>query len=154
MIRDAWFWLHISFFAAGSMGLAGAVLSAGAYLWQSRQLKSKHLGKIFFKLPSLEELDKVHSRFLGIGIILFSLGIVSGVFWAKKFEGVGCIFKDPKVLLSFITCFFYWLILSLRLLTLRRGQKIAMGSLLASILLFLTFASTHQLSALLYQGGR
>jgi len=46
------------------------------------------------------------------------------------------LFKDPKVILSLLTGFFYWMIFGLRLLTLRRGQKIALGTLLVFALLF------------------
>ena len=152
MTQDIWFWIHISFFIAGMGGLAGAVITAGLYLWQSQQLKSKHPGKIFFNLPSLDALDQLQRRLLGAGVVLFSLGIISGIFWAKKFNGIGCIFKDPKVLFSFTTCFFYWLIWSLRAFSLRRGHKIAMGTVLAFLLLFLTLLSTHHLAAALSGG--
>ena len=153
MIHNIWFWLHIGFFVAGVLGLCGAVVSAGLYLWQSRQLILKNPGTTFFKLPSLDVLDKAHSRLLGAGIILFSLGMLIGVLWAQQFKEVGCIFKDTKVLLSFVTCFFYWLIFSLRVSALRRGHKISMGTLLAFTLLFWTLLSSHQLSALIDRGS-
>ena len=153
MSQDGWLWLHISFFILGVAGLATAVVSAGIYLWQSAELKSKHPGRAFFKLPSLDKLDKIHEVALGWGLVLFTLGILSGVFWAQRFQGVGCIFKDPKVLLSFITCFFYWLIFSFRLFTLRRGHKIAIGTLLSTVLLVLTFVSSHYLATLVHWGS-
>ena len=153
MSQNAWLWLHIGFFVIGVAGLAAAVASAGIYLWQSSQLKSKHPGKTFFKLPSLDKLDAFHERLLGIGIVLFTLGILSGVVWAQEFKDVGCIFKDPKVLLSFVTCFFYWLIFTYRFFTLKRGQKIAIGTVLSTFLLILTFISTHHLTQLLHPGG-
>ena len=125
----------------GLLCLVLAVTSAFLYLLQSAQIKSRHPGKIFFKLPSLDKLDRVHFQYLSAGVIFFSLGLLSGVFWAKNLNEFGQILKDPMAVLSFATCFFYWVIFSLRLSALRRGQKIAAGTVLAFFLLVLTLLS-------------
>ncbi len=138
-----WLWVHISLILAGFSGLIIAVSSALMYLLQSSQLKSKHLGKIFFKLPSLNTLDRLHFIFLAWGVILFSLGILMGFLWAKNANQVRQILKDPTVILSFLTSFMYWVILSFRLSALRRGQKIAIGTLLVFVLLFLTLLTSN-----------
>ncbi|MBI3315387.1 MAG: hypothetical protein HYZ87_00200, partial [Candidatus Omnitrophica bacterium] len=52
------------------------------------------------------------------------------------------VFKDPKVALSFLTGLMYWLILSFRLSALRRGQKIAAGTILIFFLVFITLLSS------------
>ena len=151
-VRNAWFWAHTGSILAGLSGLITAVSSAGLYLWQSAQLKSKHPGEMFLKLPSLDTLDKIHFRALIGGIILFSLGILSGLFWASNKQELGGILHDPKVLLSFLTCAIYWLIVSMRLSAMRRGQKIALGTLLAFGLLFATFMSSVYLPSYFHRG--
>ena len=55
--------------------------------------------------------------------------------------------KDPKVLLSFFTAFLYWVILAFRLSSLRRGQKIAFGTVLVLAFLLVTLMSSHYLPA-------
>lgn len=125
---SAWFWLHVAFMLTGLVGLVIAVSSAAMYLLQSAQLKSKHLGKVFLRLPSLDALDRLHFRALVIGVVFFSFGILGGIFRAKGLKELGALAHDPKVMLSYVTCILYWLILSLRLSKLRRGQKIALST--------------------------
>ena len=140
---SGWLWLHISLILTGFSSLIIAVSSALMYLLQSAQLKSKHLGKIFLKLPSLNTLDRIHFRSLAWGVILFSLGMLMGLLWVKNANELKQVLKDPTVVLSFLTCFMYWVILSFRFSTLRRGQKIAIGTLLVFALLFLTLLTSN-----------
>ena len=141
-----WLWLHLGLILSGLAGLLTAVSSAMMYLLQSAQLKSKHPGGLFFKLPSLDSLDRVHFVSLVWGILLFSLGILSGVLWAQNLRELGQVLGDKKVILSLATCFLYWGILAMRFSSLRRGQKIAIGTVFVFILLFVTIVSSHDVS--------
>lgn len=143
LIGDSWWlWVHTGLIAIGFASLITALSSAVMYLLQSSQLKSKHLGKIFLRLSSLETLDKIHFSSLSWGGILFSLGVISGLFWAKDMKELAQVLHDPKVILSFLTCLMYWVILGLRLSALRRGQKIAVGTVLLFALLLVTLMSS------------
>jgi len=150
--RGAWLWVHFGFILAGLAGFVAAVSSAIMYLWQASQLKSKHPGQNFLKLPSLDTLDKIHFRSLSWGVILFSLGILTGVIWASGLRELGSLFRDPKVILSFVTCFMYWVIVSLRGSSLRRGHKIAAGTLVVFLLVFLTMASSYVAPSVFHRG--
>ncbi|PIU40112.1 MAG: hypothetical protein COT00_03420 [Candidatus Omnitrophica bacterium CG07_land_8_20_14_0_80_50_8] len=140
---SGWLWFHIGLILAGISSLIIAVSSALMYLLQSTQLKSKHLGRIFLKLPALGTLDRIHFRSLVWGILLFSLGMLMGLLWAKNIHELKHVLKDPTVVLSFLTCFMYWIILSFRFSAIRRGQKIAIGTVLALTLLFLILLSSN-----------
>lgn len=142
-----WLGAHIGFMTGGFAALAVAAATALMYLLQSSQLKSKHLGKAFLKLPSLSALDQLHFRSLCLGVIFFSAGILTGVFWASDLKELPQLAKDPKVLLSFFTAFLYWVILAFRLSSLRRGQKIAFGTVLVLAFLLVTLMSSHYLPA-------
>lgn len=150
--ESAFFWAHILFVLAGLAGFFLALFSALMYLLQSRQLKSKRPGNFFVKLPALDVLDRIHFRSLVWGDILFTLGILSGLFWATHLRELGPLFLDPKVLLSFLTCGVYWLIISLRLSSLRRGQKIVAGTLVAFGLMFATLAASYVMPSAYHRG--
>jgi ABC-type uncharacterized transport system permease subunit len=147
-----WLWVHFGLILLGLAGLATAVGSAALYLWQSSQLKSKRPGAIFLKLPSLDALDRVHYRALIIGVAFFSLGILTGFFWASDIRAMGSIWRDLKVSLSFLTCFLLWVLAGVRITTIRRGQKIAVGTLIVFALLFLTFFSSYYAPSAFHQG--
>ncbi|MBI3251783.1 MAG: cytochrome c biogenesis protein CcsA [Candidatus Omnitrophica bacterium] len=138
------FWFHTGLVVAGFAGLIVAAGAAILYLLQSSQLKSRHPGKISLELPSLERLDRIHFESLSLGVVLFSLGIVVGLLWAKKLSRMNELAGDPRVILSFFTAALYWGIWAVRFSALRRGQKIAAGTVLIFILLLLTFLSPHR----------
>jgi ABC-type uncharacterized transport system permease subunit len=150
--KDAWFWTHVGFLVIALSGLLMAVLSALFYLWQSSRLKAKKVGPAFFNLPALDVLEKIHFRALAVGVVFFSLGILSGLFWASDLRELGNILRDPKVALSFLTCFLYWGVMSVRLSSLRRGQKIAAGTLIVFVLLLATFVSSYYMPSVFHRG--
>lgn len=140
---DWWLPAHLGLILAGLVGLVTAVLCATLYLWQSRQLKSKHPGASFMRLPSLDALDRIHVRSLVLGAGIFSLGLFTGVVWAGDLRELSNVWRDPRAMMSLAACGMFWAIISLRLSTLRRGQKIAAGTLIVFLLLFLSIASTY-----------
>ena len=147
-----WFTMHLIFIFMGLAAFVMALLSAVMYLVQSSQLKSKHPGALSLKLPSLDALDRLHFRSLSLGVLLFSLGIASGLYRARDLNEAGLILRDPRVVLSFLTCLLYWIIFGLRLLAIRRGQKIALGTLLVFILLFMTVTSSYVAPSAFHRG--
>jgi ABC-type uncharacterized transport system permease subunit len=149
---SAWLWLHVGLLFAGLAGFSAAFSSALMYLIQSTQLKSKHPGRAFLKLPPLESIDRIHFHALTFGVILFSLGILTGLFWASNLNELHQAWTDPKVKLSFATAALYWVLLAFRMSALRRGQKIAIGTLLVFVALAATFFSTHALSVMAPRG--
>lgn len=150
---NAWLWTHLGLLLAGIAGLAGAVLCAALYLWQSFQLKSKQPGASFMSLPSLDALDRAHFRLLVGGLILFTFGLLAGLVWAGDLRELSGLWRDPRAILSLVTCLLFWAIVSVRLSALRRGQKLAVSTLVAFSLLFVTLVSTHIVPGAFHGGG-
>ena len=137
-----WILLHSSLIMMGLACLITSFSTAVMYLLLAAQLKSKKFGNIFFKLPPLETLDRIHFRGLSWGVVLFTLGLVSGFFWAESADALGKVLKDPRILLSFTTCLMYWWVLSFRLGAASRGRKIVMGTVISFLLLVVMLASS------------
>lgn len=139
----SWRWIHVGLIVGSMACFFIAVTCAVLYLFQSSQLKSKHVGKVFFKLPSLAVLDRAHFIYSGIGVVFFTLAILSGAFWATFRREPWLMLKEPTVLLSLVTCAFYWVIVGMRASAFTRGKKIAAGTVVIFLLLFLTVLSTY-----------
>lgn len=145
---------HLWFIFMGLASFVIAALAAIVYLFQSAQLKSKHPGSLFLKLPSLDLLDRLHFASLIIGVILFSLGILTGLFSAKDPTALKLVLRDPKVMLSLAACLLYWVILGFRFFSMGRGQKIAVSTVLACMLLFALAAAMHGAPPTSFHGNR
>jgi ABC-type uncharacterized transport system permease subunit len=141
-----WLWLHLGLILGGLAGLLTAVSSAMMYLLQSAQLKSHRPGEAFFRMPSLDSLDRMHFTSLVWGTLLFSLGILSGILWARDMQTLGVVFGEKKVVFSLATCLMYWGILAMRFSPMRRGQKIAVGTVFVFVMLFAAIVSAHDMS--------
>jgi ABC-type uncharacterized transport system permease subunit len=84
---DPWLELHaaMSLLAYGAFGL-GAVAGV-MYLVQDRQLKSHHLGKLFYRLPPIRYLVDALFRLILIGTAMLTVGIVAA-FFMQQWPGV------------------------------------------------------------------
>ena len=79
-------------FHAGLMLLAyGAFftmfMAALLYITQEREIKGKHFGAIFHRLPSLETCDSIGFRSLAIGFVMLTAGIALGMFRQYRRSG-------------------------------------------------------------------
>ena len=72
--------LSIIGYAAFAIGFGVAVM----YLIQENQVKSKKLGVMYFRMPSLEVLDNLNYKVIAIGFPLFTLGFMTGSIWNIK----------------------------------------------------------------------
>lgn len=136
-IRSAWIWVHV---ALALLGLAALVLNfAGAvmYLLQERQLKAKRPGTVYYRLPSLETLDRLTYRALTLGFPFLTAGLLLGVLWANAAWGSVFAF-DPLALLSFAMWTVYAATLSGRVMGAWRGRRAAYFAIAGFCALLLT----------------
>jgi len=139
-IRSAWVWVHI---VLALLGLAALVLNfAGAvmYLLQERQLKAKRLGAVYYRLPSLQTLDRLTYRALTLGFPFLTASLLLGVLWANA--AWGRIFtSDPLALLSFAMWVVYAATLSGRVIGAWRGRRAAYFAIAGFCALLLTLGA-------------
>jgi ABC-type transport system involved in cytochrome c biogenesis permease subunit len=118
VLRSPLFTVHVAsmLFAYASFALA-SVLGV-TYVLLFKEIKAKHLGFFYARLPSLQALDAMNGRAVTVGWIFLTLGIGVGGVWVTQLTAstdprIGQMsFADPKILIA-IVC---WLIYSFALL--------------------------------------
>ncbi len=131
-------WLHVTLVLLGNAALALTCGVGLMYLLQERQLKSKSLGAIHYRLPSLEFLDLLGHRSLLIGFPLLTAGLIAGAIQAHHAWG-RFLTWDPTQVLSLLAWVVYAGILQARLTAGWRGRKAAILSILGFCAVLLTF---------------
>src|SRR5438874_1119951 len=77
---NPWLEFHASMSLVAYGAFALACIAGVMYLVQERQLKTHQLRSIFYHLPPLTDLFAAITRLLWWGFVLYTLGIVSGLF--------------------------------------------------------------------------
>jgi HemX protein len=104
ILRSPMFGIHVSTALIGYVALAISALYGMMYLIQHRQLKQRHVGLLFQRLPNLETLSRMNVRALGIGWLGLTIAIIAGTVWAYNLRLTGQLqvnlLADPKFLLT------------------------------------------------------
>jgi ABC-type transport system involved in cytochrome c biogenesis permease subunit len=111
LLDSPWFWVHVLslLFAYASFALAGVL--GLTYMLQFKEIKKKHLGYFYSRLPSLQVLDTMNSRAVTIGWLCLTVGVVVGFVWASQARAVApenanlqaMSLNDPKVFIAALT---------------------------------------------------
>ena len=104
-----------------------ASITSAAYLFQVRRLKQHPTGRLFRRLPSLEQLDQSLYRLIVWGCVLYVVALSLGVVWAGLESDLlaATWWTSPKVVLAWITALFFLLVFLLRRFRGFRGPKLA-----------------------------
>jgi ABC-type transport system involved in cytochrome c biogenesis permease subunit len=111
VLDSPWFWVHVSslLFAYASFGLAGVL--GLTYMVQFKEIKKKHLGYFYMRLPSLQTVDVMNARAVAVGWLFLTLGVVVGAIWTSQARAVvpddpnlqAMSLNDPKILVAVVT---------------------------------------------------
>lgn len=138
VLKSYWFGIHVLLAFLGDAAFAMACGIGFMYLIQERYVKSKHLSRLFQKLPSLQTLDEINYHLITLGFPLLTLAIITGVMWANTAWGTYWRW-DPKEVWSLITWLIYALVLHLRLTLGWRGKKAAILSIFGFAIVVFAF---------------
>ncbi|MBI3299230.1 MAG: cytochrome c biogenesis protein CcsA [Elusimicrobia bacterium] len=86
-LRSYWLNIHPMLLMLAYTGFANAFGVGLARLVQERQLKSKKPSALCYRLPALEELDRLHGSTLAFSWPVLTLGLVMGMVWSKAAFG-------------------------------------------------------------------
>jgi len=137
ILKSGWLAVHTSLAVLGDAAFAFACIVSVMYLLQERQLKQKHLGAIFHRLPPLDIMDTITYKAQTIGWPLFTLGMITGSIWANSAWGTYWSW-DVKETWSLIVWLIYLVLLHLRTLG-WRGRKMAYLSVIGFVFVLISF---------------
>jgi HemX protein len=104
ILRSPMFAVHVTTALLGYVALAVSAIYGVMYLLQYRQLKQRHAGLLFQRLPNLETLSRLNIGALGLGWGGLTMAILAGTIWATTLQVAGEIegsfLTDPKFLLT------------------------------------------------------
>jgi len=143
-LNSNWLPVHVMVLFFGYAVFAVMFGAGIMYLLMERELKTKKLGPVFKRLPSLDVLDDINYRCLQIGFPLLTLGIITGSIWAEYAWGSYWSW-DPKEVWSLITWFFYAALLHGRLTVGWRGRKAAILAIVGFCSILFTFLGVNLL---------
>jgi cytochrome c-type biogenesis protein CcsB len=142
VLRSFWHPFHVIFAFLGNASFSVAFCCGIMYLIQEHQLKTKKVGAITKRLPSLKILDDLNYQSLTVGFPLLTLGIITGAIWAEyawgRYWG-----WDPKETWSLITWFLYAALLHQRLTVGWRGRKAAIMAIVGFLAVLFTFLGVN-----------
>ncbi len=147
VLDSAWFWVHVAslLFAYASFAMAGML--GLTYMLQFKEIKKKHLGYFYTRLPSLQILDVMNSRAVTVGWLFLTIGVIVGVVWAAQARAVSpndpnlqaMSLDDPKILMAVLTWAVYSFAVFARQTLGWTGRKAAWLSALGFAIVLLNF---------------
>jgi ABC-type transport system involved in cytochrome c biogenesis permease subunit len=120
------------------LGVAGLTLSFGTSLVWLRvrsRLKAKQLAGLS-RLPSLNQLDRLNTRFTLLGFAALTVGISAGGVWAH-FDGVPSL--DPTIIITLLLWAWYAVAIQLRVVSGWRGRLAAVFSVVGFAVMLLCY---------------
>ena len=111
VLDSPWFWVHVSSLLFSYASFALAMVLGVTYMLQFKEIKKKHLGYFYTRLPSLQILDVMNSRAVTIGWVFLTIGVVVGVLWTAQARSVSpenanlrmMSLQDPKIFIAILT---------------------------------------------------
>jgi len=138
VLQSYWLGIHTVFAFLGNAAFALAFGIGVMYLVQEHYVKSKHLGGLFERLPSLQILDEINYRLIKMGFPLLTLAIITGALWAESAWGNYWDW-DAREVWSLITWFIYAIVIHARLVAGWRGRRAAVLSIIGFLTILIAF---------------
>jgi ABC-type transport system involved in cytochrome c biogenesis permease subunit len=147
VLDSPWFWVHVAslLFAYASFALAGML--GLTYMLQFKEIKKKHLGYLYTRLPSLHVLDAMNCRAVVIGWLFLTVGVLVGVVWTAQARALApeninlqaMSLDDPKVFIAMVTWAVYSFAMIARSTMGWTGRRAAWLSAVGFVIVLLNF---------------
>ena len=134
-----WLTMHRTLSILGYAAFSIAFASGIMYLIQEHQVKTKKLGIMYFRMPSLEVLDDLNFKVIMIGFPLFTLGFMTGSISNMQLNQSFFSWDLNSTLPLVATWLIYSLVFFGRIMVGLRGKKAAQGAILGFVTVIWTY---------------
>lgn len=146
-LRSYWMNIHPMVLMTAYAAFGNSFGVGLALLIQENQIKSRKPSELCYRLPSIEELDKLNFRLVQAALPVLTIGILMGGIWAYKAWGRFWGW-DPKETWSLITVLIYAGYLYMRFFGGLRGRKAVYVSMIGFASVIFTFFGVNLMSDL------
>ena len=111
LLQGPLFNLHVSslLFAYASFALACVI--GITYVLLFKEIKAKHLGFFYVRLPSLQVLDSMNQRAIFVGWVFLTIGMIVGAIWTSQVQTYASAepriqnmsLQDPKIFVALVS---------------------------------------------------
>jgi ABC-type transport system involved in cytochrome c biogenesis permease subunit len=147
VLQSPWFGVHVSALLFAYASFALACMIGITYVLLFKEIKAKHLGYFYARLPSLQTLDRMNHVAIVFGWVFLTIGLIVGFIWARQAQAYApndprvqmMSLQDPTIFVAIVT----WLVYSFELFAARRigwgGRRTAYLSALGFAIVLLNF---------------
>lgn len=146
-LQSPWMAVHVPLIFASYAAFANAFGVGLVYLLQERQIKSKKPSELSYRLPPLEDMERLIFRLIAVAFPLLTLGILMGAQWAREAWGRYWGW-DAKETWAFITWLAYLGYLHMRMVAGWRGRRTVYLSLAGFAAVVVTYVGVNTFSRL------
>jgi ABC-type transport system involved in cytochrome c biogenesis permease subunit len=145
LLRSPLFTVHVLSMLLAYASFALAFVLGITYVLLFKEIKAKHLGFFYARLPSLQTLDVMNARAIVVGWVFLTCGLVVGGIWATQIGGSpdpraqAMSIADPKILVALVSWGTYSFALFARRAIGWSGRRAAWLSAIAFVIVLLNF---------------
>ena len=147
VLDSPWFWVHVVSLLFAYATFALAAMLGLTYVLQFKEIKKKHLGYFYTRLPSLHVLDAMNSRAVVVGWLFLTIGVVVGIVWTAQaltqspdnsnLQAMSL--QDPKIFIAVLTWSVYSFAMFARTTLGWTGRRAAWLSAIGFVIVLLNF---------------
>lgn len=146
VLESPWFAVHVLSLLVAYSSFALACVVSITYVLLFKEIKAKHLGVFYARLPSLDVLDLMNLRAVTVGWVFLTVGVAVGILWASEAQATSTDPRvqamrlgDPKIFVALLCWLVYTFQLSARRVIGWSGRRAAWLSALGFALVLLNF---------------
>ncbi len=136
--RGVAFALHVTLSILAYSAFALSCVLSLIFLGEQRLLRSRKLGDIVWRLPSLELLERMSQSSVLVGLISISIGTALGFLWVDRLTGQYW-YYDSKYIITLVVLLLYVIYFQLARTTAWRGARASKLCVFNFIVVILSF---------------